>query len=450
MSNGIDRPLSDNSWEAAENANAPSAGNPFATMADVGAGAGDLPAVLTAGDTGNVGQNVNLRSGRFDTTNNGTTGGPSSTLSRIRMYTATLPGQESYVEVITDRPTLVHDLIVRATTLGSYVKLESGIVGGNAGFKAIGNGEATFLATLSGTDRTYTFKDASGTLAFVSDILAAASVAQINTGTNNAVSATPLGLQGSKYLDQSGAKIGATAAGTNTYTATISPAITAYVDTQRFFIKFTNGNTGASTLNLNGLGAKSIVKNGNIPLTIGDIMAGQILCLAYDGTNFQLVGGIGTDHTIYRQGIDGAFIPGYAGTAGTYAYVGGLSTSVHLGSGGNNQQATRTYHFKLPDDFVAFKSIKVGTYRFGTVDSFTVRLVKAPTYPYAAGTTGTTDSTINGLNVNPTANDTHEERTFVPGSSYAAGDTVAVMFDDQVDNGVYAEISFVDLNYYSK
>ena len=277
----------------------------------------------------------------------------------------------------------------------------------------------------------------------------AASVAEINTGTDNTKGVTPLGLTGSKYLDQSGSKVSATAAGTNTYTATITPAITAYTATQHFFIKFTNANTGTATLNLNGLGAKPILKNSTVPLTIGDINAGQILCLAYDGTNFQIIGRVGTDRSIYRQGIDGAFIPGYAGTAGTYAYTGGLSTSVHLGSGAN-QQATRTYHFRLPDNFVAFKDIKVGTYRFGNVDSFTVRLVKSPTYPYASGTAGTVDSTINGLNVNPTANDTLEERTFVPGGSYAAGDTVAVMFDDQVDNGEYAEISFIDLNYYSK
>jgi hypothetical protein len=81
-----------------------------------------------------------------------------------------------------------------------------------------------------------------------------------------------------------------TAAGTNTYTATLSPAITAYASTHRYFIKFTNGNTGASTLNLNGLGAKAIVKNGSTALESGDISAGQVLELVYDGTNLQIMG----------------------------------------------------------------------------------------------------------------------------------------------------------------
>ena len=84
-----------------------------------------------------------------------------------------------------------------------------------------------------------------------------------------------------------------TASGTDTYTATLVPAIAAYAAGQKVFIKFTNANTGAATINLNTLGAKAIVKSGGEPLSYGDISAGQILCLVYDGTNFQVVGGGG-------------------------------------------------------------------------------------------------------------------------------------------------------------
>lgn len=116
-----------------------------------------------------------------------------------------------------------------------------------------------------------------------------ATATELNTGTDDAKFATTLGLENSKYLTQSGAKISATAAGTDTYTATISPAITAYASGQRFFILFTNGNTGAATLNLNSLGAKSIKKNTGTALASGDIPAGYIGLVAYDGTNFQLL-----------------------------------------------------------------------------------------------------------------------------------------------------------------
>lgn len=117
-----------------------------------------------------------------------------------------------------------------------------------------------------------------------------ATATELNTGTDNAKFASALALEGSKYLNQSSSKISATAAGTDTYTATIAPAITAYTSTQRFFITFTNANTGAATLNLNGLGAKSLVKNGSVALVKGDIAANEIVMVAYDGTNFQLVG----------------------------------------------------------------------------------------------------------------------------------------------------------------
>jgi len=115
-----------------------------------------------------------------------------------------------------------------------------------------------------------------------------ASASELNAGTDDAKFSTALGLEDSKYLTQSGAKISATASGTNSYTASISPGITAYINTQQFFIKFTNANTGTATLNLNSIGAVPIVKNVSVALSAGDILAGQILCLAYDGANFQI------------------------------------------------------------------------------------------------------------------------------------------------------------------
>lgn len=91
-------------------------------------------------------------------------------------------------------------------------------------------------------------------------------------------------------LQDAGAFSG-TAAGTDTYTISFTPAVTSYASGQRFFVNFTNANTGASTINVNGLGAKAITKNGTTALEAGDIVAGQIHLLSYDGTQFQIVGG---------------------------------------------------------------------------------------------------------------------------------------------------------------
>jgi hypothetical protein len=125
-----------------------------------------------------------------------------------------------------------------------------------------------------------------------------ATVAEMNTGTDNTKFATPLNLEGSKYLGQSGSKVSATASGTNAYTATIAPAITAYVNTQRWFIRFTNSNTGTSpTLSLNSLAAVNMVKPGGAAWQVGEIPAGGVLLVAHDGTNFQVLSGLAPDLT---------------------------------------------------------------------------------------------------------------------------------------------------------
>ena len=78
-----------------------------------------------------------------------------------------------------------------------------------------------------------------------------------------------------------------TASGTNTYTVTITGAT--LTEGRSYKIKFTNANTGAATLNINGLGAKSIVKSNGNALSSGNIKAGQILHLVYTGSVFQLL-----------------------------------------------------------------------------------------------------------------------------------------------------------------
>lgn len=81
-----------------------------------------------------------------------------------------------------------------------------------------------------------------------------------------------------------------TSAGTDTITATLSPAITAYVAGQRYHFKAGGTNTGAATINFNSVGAGAIKKGpaGTTALAAGDITTGGIYTVEYDGTNFQL------------------------------------------------------------------------------------------------------------------------------------------------------------------
>ena len=80
-----------------------------------------------------------------------------------------------------------------------------------------------------------------------------------------------------------------TVLGTNTLTATVSPNLTAYSAGQMFGFVAVNTNTGATTINISGLGAKSIVTPLGA-LVANDLVSGYFYIIYYDGTNFQLLG----------------------------------------------------------------------------------------------------------------------------------------------------------------
>lgn len=82
--------------------------------------------------------------------------------------------------------------------------------------------------------------------------------------------------------------------GTDTITATVTSAnFTAYAAGQSFnFVAAGTNTTTSVTLNLNGLGAKSVTKEGTTPLAAGDLLIGQVATVVYDGTRFQLINAI--------------------------------------------------------------------------------------------------------------------------------------------------------------
>lgn len=91
------------------------------------------------------------------------------------------------------------------------------------------------------------------------------------------------------WISQIGTEIfGADAGASDAYAITLTPALASYVTGQMINFTANTTNTGAATLNVNGLGAKTIKKLYNQDLANGDIAAGQMLTVIYDGTNFQL------------------------------------------------------------------------------------------------------------------------------------------------------------------
>lgn len=75
----------------------------------------------------------------------------------------------------------------------------------------------------------------------------------------------------------------------NNYAITITGQTTTYAAGIAFQFKAANANSGASTLNVNGQGTQSIVRTDGTALSAGDIAAGAIVSVMYDGTNFQLL-----------------------------------------------------------------------------------------------------------------------------------------------------------------
>lgn len=80
------------------------------------------------------------------------------------------------------------------------------------------------------------------------------------------------------------------ASGTNDKTISLSPAPSAYVDGMALAFKNVTQNTGAVTINVNGLGAKSILKSNGSALASGNLKANSVYTIRYNGSNFILQG----------------------------------------------------------------------------------------------------------------------------------------------------------------
>lgn len=113
--------------------------------------------------------------------------------------------------------------------------------------------------------------------------------------------------------------------GTNTIVASLAvPTLAAYATGQAFRFVSAGANTGAVTLNINSLGAKSVTKNGSTALTSGEIASGQVCHVVYDGTRFQLL-----NKNLASPGAIG----GTTAAAGTFTSL--TATSVLVNGGGD-------------------------------------------------------------------------------------------------------------------
>jgi hypothetical protein len=92
-----------------------------------------------------------------------------------------------------------------------------------------------------------------------------------------------------------------TVTGTNSLIGTSVPPFTAYTTGMTISFIPVATNTGAVTLDLDGLGAKNVYFDASTPLNAGAIAVGKIATLEYDGTRFQM-----TNSFVTGQIPDGA------------------------------------------------------------------------------------------------------------------------------------------------
>jgi len=93
------------------------------------------------------------------------------------------------------------------------------------------------------------------------------------------------------YAQISAGTVSGTVGGTgNAITLTTTPTVGAYATNQRYLVKAPGGNTvNNPTLNVSGLGVRTIVGPGGAALAIPSYQVDDMLLLAYDGTSFRLM-----------------------------------------------------------------------------------------------------------------------------------------------------------------
>ena len=232
-----------------------------------------------------------------------------------------------------------------------------------------------------------------------------------------------------------GTKVYAADAGsTDDYAITLAPAPSAYATGQTFRFKANTANTGASTLNVNGLGAKTIKKNYNSDLATGDILANQLVEVIYDGTNFQMLSPVATAEsgimstTKYApQGflINGKIVPSVASNNLTVAIK---------GMDGNDPSASNPVYVRIGDTVRTLTAALSVTKNAGTnwFNAGATELATKEIDYFVYLGYNTTDAVVIGFGRIPSANEYGDFSTTSTNEKYCAISTTtnAVSGDD--------------------
>jgi len=131
----------------------------------------------------------------------------------------------------------------------------------------------------------------------------------------------------------------------NAKIVSFNPAPSNYVDGMAISFKNAVQNTGAVTLNINGLGAKTIIKSNGLPLSSGNLKANSIYTMRYNATtgNFILQGEGGSGNATASDLLSGKTASTDAGDI--------VGTMPNRGNVGAQKLTTQNQVYTIPEGY---------------------------------------------------------------------------------------------------
>ncbi|MGE7752778.1 hypothetical protein [Lysinibacillus fusiformis] len=215
------------------------------------------------------------------------------------------------------------------------------------------------------------------------------------------------------------------ATGTNSLMVTLSPAPKALKAGFSVRFKNTTANTGAMTLNVNGLGVKSIKRNGNTDVLAGEMKAGGVYTVCYDGSAFILQGEGGVNlgdkipNSRVTAGWRSQWVQSPATYGGSYRPVVDKDGNLYMINGPDNRNGYTTTLVKYSKTGTLIKQVTVGSAGSNQPSGLSI----SPNGNHLAFTTGGMHST----NIQLYTTDLNPVRAIPMGNGYThAGKSVAV------------------------
>ena len=174
----------------------------------------------------------------------------------------------------------------------------------------------------------------------------------------------------------------------NKYEVSLDAPFDSYVEGMALAVKINVQNTGSSTINVNGLGAKYIRKANGNNVSSGNLKAGSVYTLRYNGTNFILQGEGGGGNAQPTDVLSGKTFANDDGEkTGTMPNRGSIGTITPSTSQKNYSSGYYNSFSVRGDSNLTASNIRKGTSIFGVSGSFTgnyMTTTKSVTIPYNA------------------------------------------------------------------